>query len=98
MGRPRRARLGQVIQVQAAALSGLLGAAAGPVDWYARHRQLWIETGDPDELTRMLRHPLPPSARVKPTRHVGNAREWAGAVAVMLAVLAAVVLVSRFAL
>jgi hypothetical protein len=64
------------------------------VDWYARHRQAWIETGDPDELARMLRHPLPPQhdhRRPPDGPQRLRARHWA----LLLAVLAVVVLVSR---
>lgn len=49
--------IGEAMQGQA----NLLQALAGRIDWwkvnpYVKHKQLFEKTGDPIELTRMLRH------------------------------------------
>lgn len=59
LGKPRG------IAADVAALHGsLLAAFAGRIDWwstnpYAKHRQLYEETGDEMERIRMLRHVTP---------------------------------------
>jgi hypothetical protein len=92
-----------LVNAQGGMIAAMLGAAAAPaaVDWYARHRQAWIVTGDPAELDRMLRHPLPPQpehTRRRPRPGLSGQRarclaRWA----VVLATLAVVVAVSRWA-
>ena len=50
----------------AATMTALTGVS--PPTWYERHREAWVQTGDPAELARMVRHnaDFPPMEVAKP--------------------------------
>jgi hypothetical protein len=61
-----------------AGMAPVIAAALGATSPtpYEQHRQRWIDTGDPVELERMLRHDLPPQPIREPPRTRQRRQRW----------------------
>jgi hypothetical protein len=58
---PRPALVQQLAPLAMPPVYSAMRAALG-VSWYNEHRSLWLRDGDPIEIQRMVRHPLPVEA------------------------------------